>query len=424
MRDDGGTFQAFLYRHALPVPSPTVAAYPEDHTAEIERIARRDVADWYDRYRSAITERLGHLPKRWISLNAQQLIDPETLDCPAEFEVRRDDLAAAMVLLALIDDKGPNLSTIQSYTSASVERASEDAAFVTGVKARNRQILRTPAPAGGLFSYGGLLEFVTAATVVERHFRNSGSGFDTLLFVATGDDHVLTSDEVHREWWRSAVHGWDCQSTPPQRILFPRLRKSALLRARDKGYGEVVGQTRKTARLYLADAVPEVILIPGILSTIQSMADTWRINPASLAALNNSDHDKSTSPAQLEAMQRLSGADQIMDVGVAACTSNGQAPNDETRPCRLGPAACFVCPNGIRTPEIIPGLIAAVRFTENIRKWEPDEWLKGPASTIGSLAQKALDQFPPPLVDAVPAEAIANSMALIACVYLEGSTRD
>lgn len=137
------------------------------------------VGEWWQRYRETVRTALGgDLPADWLRLPAAELLSARRALPSDAVEVGADDLAAAMVLTALLDDKGPNLSVIQSYTADSDERSNDEAAFVTGTKARNREVIRTPAPAGGLVSFGGVLEFVTAATTVARSARARGTDFD------------------------------------------------------------------------------------------------------------------------------------------------------------------------------------------------------------------------------------------------------
>lgn len=411
IRSDAADHRAVLHGRSLPVDEFDLQGYAPEVADAIERVAKSHVGRWFVQHRTAVREALGgDLPHDWMRLPAEDLCDADGTTCPKEFVVLPHDLAAAMVLLSLLDDKGPNLSVIHSHTCDSVEAAG-DAAFVTSVKARNRQVLRTPAPNGGLYSYAGLLEFVTAATRVERHIRDDGSDFARLLFVATGSDTVVSGEQV-RAWWRATSSDWPDPAVPrPDGLSFPRLRKAALLRGR-KHQGTVVGHSRSTARLYLADAVPDVILIPGLVDTQNSVSDYCRSQMLP------------PRPGDEDAANGLSAAPAVMDVGVAMCASNGQSPTDAEKPCGLGPVACFLCPNGYRTPEVIPGLIAAVEFADGIRKHEPNEWLTSEAPVLHTLASKALDQFPQPVVAAASREDVNNARALIACVYVEGRRRD
>ncbi|NUU06365.1 hypothetical protein [Leifsonia sp. C5G2] len=416
-RRDGETYRDYLYARTLVVDESDVEGYAPEVADAIEAFTKGHVGDWFLRHRRDVEMALGTLPRDWMTRPAQELISGHPHGAAA-FRVTSADLAAAMILLALIDNKGPNLSTIQSYTVDSVERSNEDAAFVTGIKARNHQVLKTPAPAGGIFSYAGLLEFVAAATRVARHLRDQNEDFSRLLFVTSRGQQPMSGANVNNWWERTESERDKLGQLFPDTISFQRLRKAALLRGPHKDFA-VIGQKKATTRLYLADAVPDVILIPGLLNTQADVTSYWRSKtkaPSATPAYLND--EEAAAAAALEA------ADAIMDVGVAACISNGQSPTDQTKPCGLGPVACFVCPNGYRTPETIPGLIAAVEFTDNIRKYEPNEWLDGDAPILNELAKKTLERFPQPLIDAAPTEEIHNVRALIACVYVETRTRD
>ncbi|MFJ5535108.1 hypothetical protein [Streptomyces sp. NPDC093261] len=410
LRPDGEVFASALYGRALPVEVADVQGYAPQVANAIEKVARRRIGDWYQRHRAAVRQALGGLPRDWLHRSATELL---VSGKESAFVVGSADLAAAAALLSLIDNKGPNWSVIVSYTADSVERAGDDAAFATGVKARNRRVQRSPAPAGGLFSYGGLLEFVTAATRVARHLRDDGSDFARLLFVPTEGRRVIDSEHV-RAWWDTTDRAWPDPAVPrPRRLHFQRLRKAALLRSRRELGLPIVGQSQRTARLYLADALPDVLLIPGLLDVQNSVTEYWRGQTVHIP-----------TPDELEAAEELRRAPAVLDVGVAACTTNGQSPTDPAKPCGLGPVACFVCPNGYRTPETIPGLLAAVQFTDGIKQHSPQEWLAGEAPVLHRLASEALLQFPRPLVAAASQTDVDNARALIACVYLEGRRRD
>ncbi|WP_284989487.1 hypothetical protein [Arthrobacter sp. efr-133-TYG-120] len=423
LRHDGERFRDFLYRRSLKVDVSRVMGYTPEVAAAIEKIASSFVADWYVRHREAVQAALGNLPVDWLHADAARFVPEQARETPPQFIVRRKDLAAAMVLLALVDDKGPNLATIQSYTSDSVERSGDMGSFVTGAKARNHQILRSPSPAGGLFSYGGLLEFITAATRVDRMFRNHNADFDRLLFVATGASTVVGASVVN-DWWKSAARTGANPDLPlPIKLSFQCLRKAATLRGKLRGHS-IIGQKPAMARIYLKDAVPDVILVPGVLDTQDSAAGYWRAKTKAIGGLAAPVGATLRGPDEVSAAEQLAQADAVMDVGVAACASNGQSPSDESKPCGLGPVACFVCPNGYRTPEIVPGLLATVEFTEDIRKYEPEEWVRSEAPVLNSLARKALAQFPQQFVLGIPDEEIARSRVLIACVYMEGRSND
>ncbi|MDM7885670.1 hypothetical protein QUG92_11200 [Curtobacterium sp. RHCKG23] len=385
----------------------------------IEAMMKDRVAAWFQRYRRAVQDAYGSLPQNWLQLDASDLA-PHDTELPKGFATTEDELIPAMILLATLDNLGPNLAIIRSFTSDSVERSSETAGFATGVKARNNQVIRTPAPAGGLFSFVGLLDFVTAATSVDRVFRQHSFDFDRLLFIPTGADEVLDHAPIGK-WWSSQVAAAADRRGLPETISFRRLRKGAANRGRSAGQ-KIIGQGEQMSRIYLADAVPDVIKVPLLLATQDSVAQRWRDRTTLTSADVPAENE--LNPHEREAKAAIEAAEGIMDVGVAACITNGQSPINPALPCGLGPIACFTCSKGFRTPEVIPGLIAAVEFSLNIRKYEPTEWVDGEAPLLYAFAQRSLEQFPKALVDAAPNTAVDNGRALVACAYYETRLRD
>ena len=87
-----------------------------------------------------------------------------------------------------------------------------------------------------------------------------------------------------------------------------------------------------------------------------------------------------------------------MEVEIGLCTSGGNEPDGSGRRCGLGMVACFTCPNGYRTIDHLPGLLAAVELADIIERNDPDEWENGQAADLRYYAQACLDQFPPLLV--------------------------
>jgi hypothetical protein len=91
----------------------------------------------------------------------------------------------------------------------------------------------------------------------------------------------------------------------------------------------------------------------------------------------------------------------VVDVEIGLCTSGGNDPDEPTKPCSLGINACFTCPNGYRTVDHVPGLLAAVELTHIIEDNNTEEWLSGDAPQLRFFAQAALDQFSPLVVSNV-----------------------
>ncbi|PZE68770.1 hypothetical protein DEI83_02230 [Curtobacterium sp. MCBD17_021] len=414
IRCDGDTFEEVLNAGRLRTDVYKRVGYEPSVADAIEAFVKPFVAAWYTRHRAAVAAALGEQRKDWLSVPAEILIRAENYS-RSSFFVTIDDLVPAMILLSLVDNKGPNLSVMRSYTSDSVERSNSGAGFATGVKARNKELLRTPAPARGLFSYLGLLEFLTAATRVDRHLRRHSDDFDRLLFVRSRGEKTIDSGSVNSWWKRTLLRADKPDQLLPPSISFQKTRKAALLRARREGQ-DVIGHSTAMKRVYSADAVPDVITVPLLLQTQAAVAEQWR---GRIAGLAEGKRAEPLTAAEEAAADTIGSAEAIMDVGVAACITNGQAPDDQDLPCGLGPVGCFTCPKGFRTPEVIPGLIGAVQFTENIRKYDPAEWLDGEAAKLNVLAQKSLDQFPQHLVESALPIAIDTGRLLVACAYSE-----
>lgn len=416
---NGAALSEALFAYTIPVTKPAVVGYAPDIIDAIEASMKEQVSAWFLRYREAVENAYGTLPQDWLQLKSSALA-PQAMTLPEAFEVDESDLVPAIILLAVLDNLGPNLSVIRSFTSDSAEQSSETAGYATGVKARNNQVIRTPAPAGGLFSFVGLLNFITAATTVDRAFRQHSFDFDRLLFIPTGANEVLGEKQI-RKWWSSHVAAAADRGGLPDSISFRKLRKGAANRGRSSGQ-RIIGQSEEMSRIYLADAVPDVIRVPLLLATQDNVAQHWR-DRTSLTSADVPD-ERELDQHERDAKSAIEAADGIMDVGVAACISNGQSPTNPALPCGLGPIACFTCPKGYRTPEVIPGLVAAVEFSSNIRKYEPAEWVDGEAPLLYAFATRSLEQFPKALVDEAPDTAVDNGRALVACAYYETRLRE
>jgi hypothetical protein len=110
---------------------------------------------------------------------------------------------------------------------------------------------------------------------------------------------------------------------------------------------------------------------------------------------------------------------QVMDVEIGVCASGGNAP-DSNRRCHLGMVACFTCPNGYRTVDHVPGLLAAVEFADIVEAHDPDEWENGQASDLRFYAQASLDAFPRPFVTNVADRTdLTPHILTIAGMYME-----
>ncbi len=100
--------------------------------------------------------------------------------------------------------------------------------------------------------------------------------------------------------------------------------------------------------------------------------------------------------------------------------SGGQDPQSEALPCSLGLAACFTCPNGYRTVDHIPGLLALEAYTELIGSNDPDEWEHGDAGILNFYAKQSLEQFSRTVVNQVRTGTdLRGEMAVIHGLYTE-----
>lgn len=175
---------------------------------------------------------------------------------------------------------------------------------------------------------------------------------------------------------------------------FMALRNLAQERALKLGLrADVHGHTERTKVGYLAH------VLPGHVFDAHAIAGQDAFHDSAVAAFTLvADADDSAGPAaELAAADR----DSIVDLEVGLCTSGGNAPDDHSRPCNLGITACFTCPNGWRTVEHIPGLLAAVEVTHIIETHNVEEWDQGEAQALRCFAQATLNQFPPMVVENV-----------------------
>jgi len=106
-------------------------------------------------------------------------------------------------------------------------------------------------------------------------------------------------------------------------------------------------------------------------------------------------------------------AGTAINMGFNVCTSGRLTPDvDEPEPeqfCQYTLSACLVCPNGYRTADSIPGLLAAVAYCDDLLSQGvvTDNELR----RLRHYAQLALDQYPPTQVAAVKAALTTDEWA-------------
>jgi len=407
------------------VAGPPTTAYDEITARRIEKAARDHFVDRLSRHKHALEQAGVDTSERgWLMLTADEVVavslragspvahrlghyletglaDGDGVD--AAVSVGSGDLAAAMVLLGLAQNLGPNLAALQSMTSKSVIPLGGDGAVVDMTKSRASTSFRV-ASNGSLHSVGGLSMAVVGLTRFARARRRRAARTPgerrhaELLFVADGNRRVLPGPG-------STHWGLSLSREIGEGISTRRLRETANLRGkRATGRGTVVGHSEKTNMVYLAEGMPEEELARLVIEAQNDIVTRSR-----LAVTRDPEADADRLVEITETDQRL-----LVDRGVATCVSAAVDPATDER-CRRGILGCFTCPSGYRTDANIPGLKATVVLTEAIRAHDPDEWENGPARILNAYAAAALDQFGPDhsAVDTHPV------MAVVAALYNE-----
>lgn len=296
--------------------------------------------------------------------------------------VGSDDLGAAMVLLCLAQNLGPNLAALQSMTPKSIVPVGGDGAVVDMTKSRAATSFRVASPSTSLHTLGGLTAALVGLTrfprARRRHLATTAEErrHADLLLVADGSRIVLTSPG-DTCWGRSLSREIG------EGLSMRRLRETANLRGkRATGRGTIIGHTAKTNMVYLAEGMPADELARLVVEAQDDIVSRARRAVA---------RDPDADAARLAEIADTT-PDQLVDRGVATCTSAAFDPATEQR-CNRGILGCFTCPSGYRTDANIPGLKAAVVLTDAIRSHDPDEWANGPAHTLHAYATAALAQF-------------------------------
>lgn len=432
--------------------------YDDAVSDAIERCARSLYTARFNAQR-ALFEQLGHdvAGRDWLHTDAQALIDwaatahPQlcTPDAPQPFFAERYDrqvawalthpakfgwikhrkkpqvagpemraigralypdnvlLTAALILHCLGENSGFNHSVLLEKNIASLTYLGPEHALERNVKARNRSQDTRPTTLTSIYTPGGIIQTLTGLTRFSRHARRHLTTADGIpaavvdrLYVEHSANpeaaQVLSTERLHNGWRSNEFDDHWPDDTACQRgdvpLRLAALRRVALARAMNEGLrGDVHGHTDRTKVDYAAHVLPDHVfnrhataaqdaLHDNAVSRFQVVAEATDGAAAHLAAINPND---------------------VMDGEIGLCTSGGQAPDDSTRRCDLGIVACFTCPNGYRTIDHVPGLLAAVELGDIIERNDPDEWANGQASALRFYADACLAQFPPLVVNNV-----------------------
>lgn len=312
-------------------------------------------------------------------------------------------LVAALIVHALAEHAGYNLSVLLEKSADALIPIGDNEALEYAVKARSASEERRPTRLDSLYTSGGVVHTLTGLTRFSRHHRRTALStpgqpppplVDRLYVEHVEDPHqaqVLASGRLHNGW---RAKEFELAWAQDQGMLpFPPLRMGALRleaqrRVMNQGLtADVHGHTDAMKTHYLAHVLPDHAFTEHAV------------------AAQNAFHDDAVARFQIVAdategpAAELAAVDpsQVMDVEIGLCTSGGNAP-DSNRRCGLGIVACFTCPNGYRTIEHVPGLLAAVELASIIESHDPEEWANGQASDLKFYAQACLDAFPAPVV--------------------------
>ena len=297
----------------------------------------------------------------------------------------------------------------------------ESTALETNVKARNHSEDTRPTSTASIFTPGGIVEVLIGITRfsrhARRHLRDDAGNHPPIverLYVAHAADptqsKVLPNQYLHNGWRsESFARHWPLDTTHSETPLhFRALRLVSQARAMKEGLkADVHGHTERTKVHYLAHVLPAHTFHKHATEA----QDAFHAEAVANFQHPNLDDENPAAAALAAAAYRSSSAaacwaaaadrGQVADVEIGLCSSGGNDPDEPTRPCSLGINACFTCPNGFRTVDHVPGLLAAVELTHLIEDHNASEWESGDAPELRLYAQAALDQFPPLVVSNV-----------------------
>ncbi len=392
-------------RLEVQAPAPTLA-YTEAITRLIESAARDRFLSRLSMHKSSMQQAgLDTGEHGWLLLSAEKVAAAarrtggplangliryietgviEGDDVRAAVAVEADDLSAAMILLCLAENLGPNLSALQSLTARSVIPVGAASAMVDMTKSRAGTSLRVASSGASLHTLAGLGRALVGLTRFARARRRheaetpEARRHADLLLVADG--RRLVMEGLQTSAWGKALAQEIGES-----VTVRRLRETANLRGkRATGRGTVIGHSAKSNMAYLAEGMPAEELARLVVDAQDDIVARAK------SAVSRD------ATADAEALSRMAdiASPQLVERGVATCVTGAIDPVTEDH-CNRGILGCFTCPSGYRTDANIPGLRATVALTEAIRGHDPDEWATGPARTLNTYATAALGQLDP-----------------------------
>lgn len=313
-------------------------------------------------------------------------------------------IVAALIVHCLGENAGYNLSVLLERSADELIYLGPEDALEPNVKARNKSQDTRPTRLNSIYTPGGVVEVMTGLTRFSRMSRaqlllpdGRQSPVARRLYVEhtadPADSSVIESQRIHHGWrqarfdehWDEALSG--SRRDAPLRLA--ALRLVAQQRALGEGLkADVHGHNERTKMHYSAHVLPDYIF------------------NAHATAAQDAFHDEAVRQFRFVAGATEGAAadlaavnpDAVLDVEIGLCVSGGNDPDDASRPCGLGIVSCFTCPNGYRTVDHVPGLLAAVELADMIESNDPFEWETGQASQLKFYADACLSQFPPLVV--------------------------
>ena len=333
---------------------------------------------------------------------------------------------AAAILHCLTELSGANLSVMLRTKPSDLSHTGESTGLLDLAKARNHSEDSIAVRTGSNSTLGGLILALTGLTRFARQWRRDHLATDSgmpevadRLYVEHKNDpkkaEVITSQRLQNGWRDPAFdEAWPDLNVERSAVglRFQALRRKALERAVGADPGaDVHGHSPRTRIGYLANVLPEHVLVKHATAAQDDIVDE---------ALSRFTLVQESTDPKAQALAEAVKQQSALDLVTSVCTNAGNDPDRNMKPCSLGLAACFTCPNGFRTVDHIPGLLATVRFTEIIQNNDPDEWEHGDASALHFYAAQSLKQFPPAIIDAVNARVdFAPLLILIHALYTE-----
>lgn len=286
-------------------------------------------------------------------------------------------LAAAHILLTLDMNEGHNDQPLKSLRPSDTTVRDNGVTVTELTKTRHSAAYKVVSNHRRMFSFGGVLTRLAWLTVLDR---------DRRLRRAVTDLAVERAELLFQTVAGSQL-GYMTFATPSKRptglktttVSTRRLRKSALQRRILNGEDlHLAAASPAQVEVYFASSLPK--------------AEVERITTANLDAM------VATSIAYLDGTSVVQpgvhddATDDELDRGVATCGTGGTDPESGGL-CSRGLLGCFGCPSARITERNAAGLAAAVRATDHIRQYGPQEWASGAAPAIWSFSTAALKRL-------------------------------